>query len=120
MSTHKLDLFRTNCDANYATVCQTLIFAPPYCLENQTVYFQNSLVTMFGRQPDMQLAITYIKAEIKDMMHRLNQVAAFKPIFSTLWYSSLPCFDIRCQFHQHFMSAFFANIFAPKNCKAKT
>jgi hypothetical protein len=26
---------------------------------------------------------------------------------------------IRCQFHQHFMRAFFDNILAPKNCKAK-
>ncbi len=27
---------------------------------------------------------------------------------------------VRCQFNQHFTKDFFANIFLPKNCKAKT
>ena len=96
-STDKLDLFRSNCDEKYATVCQKLIFAPPNCSQSSPIYFQNSLVTMIGQEQDhtMQLANIYIKAEIKDMMQRLNQIATFQSIFSTVWYSSLPCFDIR-------------------------
>jgi hypothetical protein len=40
-------------------------------------------------------AIAHKKAEIADMMQRLNASSAFPSMFATLWYSTLPCFDIR-------------------------
>jgi hypothetical protein len=40
-------------------------------------------------------AVAHKKAEVKEMIGRLDLIAAFPHIFSTLWYSSLPCFDIR-------------------------
>ena len=31
----------------------------------------------------------------RDMFKRLNQTAAFKSMFSMLWYSTIPCFDVK-------------------------
>jgi len=46
-------------------------------------------------QLDRDRAIELKKADYKRMMAALNQTLAFDSIFSSLWYSTLPCLDVR-------------------------
>ena len=46
-------------------------------------------------QLDRDRATDIKKADYKRMMTALNQTLAFESIFSTLWYSKLPCLDIK-------------------------
>ncbi len=69
----------------------------PDCSRPSRFTSQSSFAVMLD--PILKLqnkqAIAYKKAEMKEMMSRLNQKKAFTSIFATLWYASLPCFDVR-------------------------
>jgi hypothetical protein len=49
--------------------------------------------------PEVKLPIgrsLAIKKQLaKDMLQRLDRTAAYGSLFETLWYASLPCFDVR-------------------------
>jgi len=45
-------------------------------------------------------------------------IALRRQVGTSLYNLCMSSIPIRCQFHQHFTCAFFANILVPKNCKA--
>ena len=62
-------------------------------------YFTNENTTdiLFSRilRQKSERVVDWITSEISDILQRLDLSAAYKAIFQILWYSSLPCFDIR-------------------------
>ena len=93
----KLDLTITDCVEKHTVICRKVLFVKPDCKTAQTFTNKNPFALMFDPKLRKQnkLAIAYIVAEMTDVVQRLNQSAAYQSIFQTLWYSSLPCFDIR-------------------------
>jgi hypothetical protein len=43
----------------------------------------------------VKLSVGRTGAVLKEMLLRMNKSAAFESLFATLWYASLPCFDIK-------------------------
>ena len=96
-ATMKLDLVSNNCIDKHTIICRNILFTKPDCKIPSS--FTNKNVTFLLYDPSVrkqnQLALAYIKAEMTDMLQRLSLSDAYESIFKALWYSSLPCFDIR-------------------------
>jgi len=95
--TMKLDLVLTNCSGKHTVICRKVQFVKPNCKIPSN--FTNNSVSFLIYDPSVRkqnkLALAYMKAEMTDMLQRLNFTTAYDSVFKTLWYSSLPCFDIR-------------------------
>jgi len=93
----KLDLVLTNCMEQHLIFCRKVLFSKPNCSE--TAAFSNKPFYSMLLDKDLKLqyqqAITYKKAEIMDMVKRINMNEAYQSIFQSLWYSFIPCFDVR-------------------------
>jgi hypothetical protein len=93
----KLELFQTNCMEQNLIFCRKVLFAKPNCSE--TAAFSNKPFYSMLLNKDLKLqyqqAITYKKTEIMDMVKRINITEAYQSIFQSLWYSFIPCFDVR-------------------------
>jgi len=89
--TNKLDLTITDCLENHTIICRKVLFTKPDCSRPTTFMGKSAFAVMLDPSLKLQtkLSIAYKKAEMKDMMQRLNQSEAF-----------------RCQFHQLFVCAF--------------
>jgi hypothetical protein len=98
-TTLKLDLSETECREKRTIICRKIFFVRPDCqkTENITLKKYSSFEIMFNPalRKHYEMAIAYKKAELSDLVNTLNRSAAYRSIFQTLWYSSLPCFDIR-------------------------
>ena len=53
--------------------------------------FQTDPSLQLDKKKAMEQKTTYFK----DMYERLNQTSAFEALFTNLWYSTMPCFDVR-------------------------
>ncbi len=95
--TMKIDLLETDCLEKHTIVCQKIFFSQPDCKNATTFKNRNPFAIMLDQtlQKQKKLAIAYKIAEMTHVVQKLNQAAAYQSIFQTLWYSSLPCFDIR-------------------------
>jgi hypothetical protein len=95
--TDQLDLTQTDCEEEHTVICRKALFKKPDC-SSSTPFTQRKIIEVM-LAPEFKLtnkqAVAHKKAEVKEMIGRLDLIAAFPHIFSTLWYSSLPCFDIR-------------------------
>ena len=64
-----------------------------------TSTFQKRDTLNFLLDPSLQAeknrAVSLKRDYFKELFKSLNQTAAFKALFSNLWYSTLPCFDVR-------------------------
>jgi len=98
-STLKLDLFETKCTEKHTIICRKVYFARPNCQNFIGRTFKNydtiDIIFNPALAHQYDLAVAYKHAEMKDIIRRLNHSAVFQSIFQILWYSSLPCFDIR-------------------------
>jgi hypothetical protein len=93
-----LDAISEDCLNKHAIICRKVLLAkPPNCTKSR--YFrENSMIeilldplaALYFRQ-----IVSYKKAESKSMIQKMDLRGAFESLFSTLWYSQLPCFDIR-------------------------
>jgi len=93
----KLDLIITDCLEQHTVICRKVLFVKPDCKNISSFKNKNAFEIMLNPNLRMQskLAKAYMIAEMTDIVERLNQRAAYQSIFKTLWFSSLPCFDIR-------------------------
>ena len=93
----KLKMSGNDCSDEKMVVCRKTSSFTPNCSANST--FQKQKTFDFMLNPAFQLdrdrATDMKKADYKRMMTALNQTLAFESIFSTLWYSKLPCLDIK-------------------------
>ena len=96
--TGNLDLQQTDCEEEHTVICRKVLFAKPNCSNTSVAFVERQIIEIM-LAPEFKLAnkqaVAHKKAEVKEMISRLDLKAAFPYLFSTLWYSSLPCFDIR-------------------------
>jgi hypothetical protein len=96
-SSKKLDLTITDCLEQHSIFCRKVLYYAPNCSETSS--FSNKSAASILLNQDLKLkyqqAIAYKKAQILDMIKRVNLNDAYHSIFQTLWYSSIPCFDVR-------------------------
>ncbi len=92
----QLDLFITDCSEQHTIICRKLLFVKPDCTKPSIFKNKSSFTVLLD--PNLKLefkkAIAYKKAEIVEMIQRLNMAGAYQSMFSTLWYSTYPCSNI--------------------------
>jgi hypothetical protein len=97
--TKKFDLKITDCLERHTIICQKINFVKPKCAVSNSFRFGNknpfSLLLDPATNKLNKLATAYKRAEITYILKWLDQSAAYQSIFKTVWYSALPCFDIR-------------------------
>ena len=97
VTSNKLDLFITDCFEQHTVICRKPLFVKPNCSQNLIFTNQSGMDILLD--PNLKLmsheSILYKKAETLDMFKRLDKTTAYAAIFSTMWYSSAPCFEVR-------------------------
>ncbi len=90
-----LQLSPTDCRQNFSVICQAYQKIAPTCQDK----FEKQKPLDLLMDPDLQKIknkdTSQMKNYFKDMFHRLNQTTSYNGMFSTLWYTSLPCFDTK-------------------------
>ena len=93
----KLDLNITDCSEKHFIICRKVYFVKPSCSKNSA--FKNQSPFSILLNPSSRLkykqAIAYQKAEIIDMFKRIQMEQAYQSLLQSLWYSFIPCFDVR-------------------------
>ncbi len=96
LNSNQLDMFITDCFEAHTIICRKIQFVKPNC--SQSLRFTNHSGIDIMLDPNLkwisQESILYKKSTILDMFKRLDKKAAYDSIFSTLWYSSIPCFEV--------------------------
>ena len=94
-NTNQLDIMPTDCNEKHLIICRKVPFAKPNCTPQ--VQKTNSFQLMLD--PDyrlpIKLAVSRKRAVMRDVFNRMNKSVAFESLFATLWYASIPCFDIQ-------------------------
>ncbi len=94
-----LNVSSADCSEELTIVCRKILFVKPVCSDGSFAkpVTKPRLETLMSAALNRanKLAIAHKKAEMKDMMKRLNQSGSFESLFATLWYSSMPCYDVR-------------------------
>ena len=94
---NKLYVAPSDCSDLKAVVCRQLQLVEPTCTPQTTFTKTNTFDLLLDpkKQADKKKAISQKKTDFKGMMSRLDQTKSFKALFSTLWYATLPCYDIK-------------------------
>jgi len=73
-------------------ICTNLIF-----IKSEIILFQASLDLILNPSlfPEQKKGISAKKKYFKKMFDRLDQSLAYPGFFSSMWYSTLPCFDVK-------------------------
>jgi amiloride-sensitive sodium channel len=80
---------------HFSVICQTLLNFGGNCVNGAIKITPLELLLDPNLQSIKKQATTIMKKNFKDMFHSLNQTTSYKGMFSSLWYSSLPCFDTK-------------------------
>jgi hypothetical protein len=96
-NSEKLAVIPADCDSSKGVICRKLQTVEPTCTGKEKFTKQNTFDLLLDplKQAEKKKAISQKKTNFKDLMARLDQGKAFKALFSTLWYSTLPCFDTK-------------------------
>jgi Amiloride-sensitive sodium channel len=96
-NSQKLPVIPADCSEPKGVICRTFQIKQPTCNGTQTFKKQNTFDLLLDplKQADRAKAVTQKKTMYKEMMSRLDQIKSFKALFSTLWYATLPCYDIK-------------------------
>jgi hypothetical protein len=92
-----LKLTAVNCLEEHVVVCRKVLFVKPKCNGKKSFYGTNMIEMMLDSRNNLynRQVIAYKKAEMMDMMERLNQTAAFESILTAFFNAPPPCFDIK-------------------------
>jgi len=95
--TKTLSLQISDCFKEQLIFCKKVLFLKPNCSEKPSFTNKSAFSIMMNPQlkQKYQQAIAYQKAEIIDMIKRLDMIKAYQWIIRSLWYSFVPCFDVR-------------------------
>jgi amiloride-sensitive sodium channel len=80
------------CDIESGTICRKQQNFVPNC----NPYAQSQLSVLFNPVLYSQIKVNanLLKDSFQSIFNRINRTSAFEGIFSLLWYSALPCFDV--------------------------
>ena len=95
--TNKLDIYPIDCQEKHTIICRKVLFSKPQCngTSNFTMYHTFRLMLDPDLRLPNKLEVVRKKVSLKTMFQRLDKPAAFEAIYSSLWYASLPCFDVQ-------------------------
>jgi len=96
----KLDMLYSHpfpCDERRSIICRKIFNVNPNCRGGFNFVKKNTLDWLLdpSLKANKTRAIKYKKTALEDMMFRLNQTEAYTTLFSILWYSNFPCFEIK-------------------------
>ena len=85
------------CDQGRSIICRKIFNINPNCKGGSNFVKKNTLDWLLdpSLKANKTRAIKYKKTALEDMMFRLNQTEAYSTLFSILWYSNFPCFEIK-------------------------
>jgi hypothetical protein len=97
VSSKKLDLYITDCSERHIIICRKVDFIQPNCSEKSAFKKQSAFSLLLNPNSRLRYkqGVAYQKAEIMDMFKRIHMEKAYQSLFQTLWYSFIPCFDVR-------------------------
>jgi hypothetical protein len=86
-----------SCDEQRTIICRKPLNFNPTCKGGYKFIKKDTMDWLLdpNLKANKSRAIKYKKAALQDMMYRLNQTEAYSSIFSILWYSNFPCFEVR-------------------------
>ncbi len=94
--TKQLDLLTADCSEEHNIICRKIMLSRINCSQNS---FKNKTAFSIMLNKNLQIqfkkAIALKKAEIMNMIQRIDMSQALTSIFATLWNSNYPCFDLR-------------------------
>ena len=91
-SKYPLVTIRTSiCNWNLTALCQKSANTFSNCTSSINIL---SLKLDPAHKKNVQVVTSVMAQKYKDLFNRLNRTLAYKKVFSMLWYSSLPCFDL--------------------------
>jgi hypothetical protein len=92
-----MDLTAINCSEKHVAICRKVLFVKPKCDGKKSFFGANMIEMMLDSRNNVynRQVIAYKKAEMKDMLERLNQTAAFDSLLAAFFYAPSPCFDIK-------------------------
>ena len=91
-SKYPLVTIRTSiCNWNLTALCQKSANTFSNCTSSNNIL---SLKLDPAQKKNVQVVTSVMAQKYKDLFNRLNRTLAYKKVFSMLWYSSLPCFDL--------------------------
>ena len=97
-STPELLLTQTDCSKKYIFVCQAFPPATYNCPDSiPYMYINNSFeMSLDPRLQDFKKIFTKYESDtFKDIIQRLDKVGSHTSLLSSLWYYTLPCFDVQ-------------------------
>jgi len=90
----QLAVVNAECDSPLDNVCMTQNYNDVRTCEKEIIHWKRLDILLNPSLKKSKIAgVSPRRAEIKDMIARLNQTSAFHALFSTLWFASLPCYD---------------------------
>jgi len=88
-----------DCMAAYPMVCKAVknMACNATSSSSQAPQSSNLLDYIFDPKLKTQSIINsqFMTKDIRNLFKRLNQTASYKSLFSMMWYSTLPCFDVQ-------------------------
>jgi hypothetical protein len=93
----KLNVFITDCMEQHLIICRKVLLMKPNCSAMSTFTKKAPFSILLNQdlKSDFQKSVAYKKAKTMDMINRVNISEAYRSIFQSLWYSFIPCFDVR-------------------------
>jgi len=92
----------SDCNEKRGVVCMAMsiwyvaYYDPQFCERQKEISNLNSLSLLFDSNwmAEKDVSLSKKKTAFSGMMARLDGTRAFESIFSTVWYATMPCFDV--------------------------
>ena len=98
-----LSISEVDCNAKIGVICRKVLSVPQVCelpkIRNKTDDDDEKDETIVLRDPQQTLdfvkAVEQKKRDFKEIFRKMDLKTSFRSLFSVLWYSTLPCFDVK-------------------------
>ncbi len=100
LNTTVLDVFQFNCNEDAGVICRKFLMDKNICNQSNSQQVKSEKMDSLSMLLNPEMKFTFKKAvaqkkkDFEDMFSRIDLRAAFGSLFSTLWYSGLPCYDV--------------------------
>ena len=87
-----------DCVTDFAVICRKFLPTPNFCDQTSNASRPSNLLDLLldpKKKLAFKKAVAQKKADFKEIFDRLDLKSSFPSMFSILWYSTLPCFDVQ-------------------------